>query len=101
LTHSDAPSLPPWPTDPPSSGQVVLRRFEDRDAPWTLPELHRIELHIEPWNTASAGAAMSAGFASEGLLRSYLEIDGLRRDLTSYAPIRGLPPTRESAIAER
>lgn len=64
---------------------------------WTLPEIHRLELHIEPWNTASARAATSAGFRFEGLLRSYLEIGGRRRDLSSFAIIRALPPIRESS----
>ncbi|WP_422390330.1 GNAT family N-acetyltransferase [Arthrobacter sp. N1] len=63
---------------------------------WTLPELHRLELHVEPWNTASASAATSAGFAVEGLLRGYLEIGGRRRDLMSYARIRDVPSGTEA-----
>lgn len=55
---------------------------------WSLAELHRLELHIEPWNTASIAMAERAGFPYEGLLRSYLEIGGRRRDLASYALIR-------------
>ncbi|WP_082045970.1 GNAT family N-acetyltransferase [Arthrobacter sp. L77] len=59
---------------------------------WTLPGLYRVELHIEPWNAASLGAARRAGFTYEGLLGSYLEIGGERRDLASYAVIRTAPP---------
>jgi ribosomal-protein-alanine N-acetyltransferase len=59
---------------------------------WTLPGLHRLELHVEPWNVASASVARRAGFAYEGLLRGYLEIGGLRRDLESYALIRTAVP---------
>ncbi|MHA7281510.1 GNAT family N-acetyltransferase [Arthrobacter sp. TMS2-4] len=59
---------------------------------WTLPGLHRVELHIEPWNAASIGVARRAGFSYEGLLGSYLEIGGERRDLASYAVIRTAPP---------
>ncbi|MBG6223880.1 RimJ/RimL family protein N-acetyltransferase [Arthrobacter sp. CAN_A2] len=59
---------------------------------WTLPGLYRVELHIEPWNTASIGVARRAGFSYEGLLGSYLEIAGERRDLASYALIRTAPP---------
>ncbi|MCC9144456.1 MULTISPECIES: GNAT family protein [unclassified Arthrobacter] len=55
---------------------------------WTLPELHRVELHIEPWNTASTRTAELAGFEREGLLRSYMEISGQRRDLLIYSALR-------------
>ncbi len=59
---------------------------------WTLPGLHRVELHIEPWNTASTTVADRVGFAHEGLLRSYLEIGGARCDLAVYSLIRTAPP---------
>jgi len=55
---------------------------------WTIPELHRIELYIEPWNTGSVKTAERAGFAREGLLRSHQEIGGRRRDMLLYATIR-------------
>lgn len=55
---------------------------------WTIPQLHRIELHIEPWNTASIGTAERAGYQREGLLRSRQEIGGRRRDMLLYAAIR-------------
>ena len=55
---------------------------------WTIPALHRIELYIEPWNTASARTAERAGYQREGLLRSHQEIGGRRRDLLLYARIR-------------
>jgi [ribosomal protein S5]-alanine N-acetyltransferase len=55
---------------------------------WTIPELHRIELHIEPWNTGSLRTAERAGYQREGLLRSYQEIGGQRRDLLLYAAVR-------------
>jgi RimJ/RimL family protein N-acetyltransferase len=56
---------------------------------WSIPALHRIELHIEPWNTSSIHVAERAGYAREGLLRSYQEIGGTRRDLFLYAAVRG------------
>ncbi|MCC3289755.1 GNAT family N-acetyltransferase [Arthrobacter sp. zg-Y1110] len=56
---------------------------------WTIPELHRVEAYIEPWNTASIRSAELAGFAQEGLLRSYMEISGQRRDLLIYGAVRG------------
>jgi RimJ/RimL family protein N-acetyltransferase len=55
---------------------------------WTIPQLHRLELHIEPWNTASIRTAERAGYQREGLLRSHQEIGGRRRDMLLYAAIR-------------
>ncbi|MBJ2119776.1 GNAT family N-acetyltransferase [Arthrobacter sp. MSA 4-2] len=55
---------------------------------WTIPELHRVELYIEPWNTASVRSADHAGFQREGLLRSHQEIAGVRRDMLLYAAVR-------------
>jgi RimJ/RimL family protein N-acetyltransferase len=55
---------------------------------WTIPGLHRLELHIEPWNTASIRTAERAGYQREGLLRSHQEIGGLRRDMLLYAAVR-------------
>ena len=61
---------------------------------WAFPELHRLELHIEPSNAASVAVAERAGFCHEGVLRGYQEIGGRRRDLASYALVRALqhPP---------
>lgn len=56
---------------------------------WTIPELHRLELHIEPWNTASVRTAERAGYRREGLLASHQEIGGERRDMLLYAYVRG------------
>lgn len=54
---------------------------------WTVPGLARIELHIEPWNLASARAAEKAGYAHEGLLRAHQEIGGTRVDMDLYAAL--------------
>ena len=64
---------------------------------WTIPELHRIELYIEPWNTGSVKTAERAGFEREGLLRSHQEIGGQRRDMLLYAAIRENPPAQPPA----
>ncbi len=56
---------------------------------WTIPALHRVELLIEPWNTASTRTAEYAGFTREGLLRSHQEIAEERRDVLIYAAVRG------------
>ncbi len=55
---------------------------------WTVPELHRIELYIEPWNAGSIHVAETAGYQREGLLRSHQEIGGSRRDMLLYATVR-------------
>jgi RimJ/RimL family protein N-acetyltransferase len=55
---------------------------------WTLPALHRVQLHIEEWNAASIRTAENAGYRREGLLRSYLEIGGRRRDMLLFAAVR-------------
>jgi ribosomal-protein-alanine N-acetyltransferase len=55
---------------------------------WTIPELHRIELYIEPWNVASVRTAEVAGFTCEGLLRSHQEIGGKRVDMLLHATLR-------------
>lgn len=60
---------------------------------WTIPEVHRIEAMIEPWNSASVHTAESAGFEREGVLRSYREIAGVRRDMAMYAVIREPSPS--------
>ena len=57
---------------------------------WSLPELHRIELYIEPWNAASWRTAGSAGYQREGLMHSHQEIGGRRVDMLLYAAIRPL-----------
>jgi RimJ/RimL family protein N-acetyltransferase len=58
------------------------------DFAWTVPGLHRVQLHIEEWNIASVRTAERAGYRREGLLRSYLEIGGRRRDMLSFAAVR-------------
>jgi [ribosomal protein S5]-alanine N-acetyltransferase len=62
---------------------TALTRFA-----WSLPELDRIELYIEPWNTASWRTAESGGYQREGLMRSHQEIGGRRVDMLLYAAIR-------------
>ena len=52
---------------------------------WSIDDLHRVELYIEPWNTASVRTAERAGYQREGLLRSHQEIGGRRRDMLLYA----------------
>jgi RimJ/RimL family protein N-acetyltransferase len=55
---------------------------------WSIQDLYRIELYIEPWNVGSIKSAERAGYEREGLLRSHQEIGGRRRDMLLYALIR-------------
>jgi ribosomal-protein-alanine N-acetyltransferase len=66
-----------------TSALTALTRFA-----WTIPGLYRVELYIEPWNTSSIRVAEAAGYLREGLLRSYQEIGGTRRDMLLYATTR-------------
>jgi [ribosomal protein S5]-alanine N-acetyltransferase len=56
-------------------------------ARWAHQELQvpRLELYVEPWNTASIRTAEKAGYQREGLLRSWQEVGGTRRDMYMYA----------------
>jgi RimJ/RimL family protein N-acetyltransferase len=55
---------------------------------WTIPALHRVQLHIEQENAPSIRTAERAGYLREGLLRSYMEIGGRRRDMLLFAAVR-------------
>ncbi|MFD6812453.1 GNAT family N-acetyltransferase, partial [Streptomyces anthocyanicus] len=58
-------------------------------AAWALRDLAlaRVELYVEPWNTASRKTAVHAGFAYEGHLCSYQSVGGERRDMLLYSRI--------------
>lgn len=65
---------------------------------WTLPQLHRIELYIEPWNVASERTARTAGYQREGLLRRHQMIGGNRVDMLLYAVTRPSIPRCDSGF---
>jgi RimJ/RimL family protein N-acetyltransferase len=48
-------------------------------------QLARVQLHAFPDNVASQRVAEKAGFTREGLLRSYREVRGERRDLIAFS----------------
>ena len=63
---------------------------------WALGVLGipRLELYVEPWNEASIRVAERAGFQQEGLLRSWQEVGGERKDMLMYSLLPGdLPDT--------
>ncbi|MQA75583.1 MAG: GNAT family N-acetyltransferase [Solirubrobacterales bacterium] len=51
--------------------------------------VERIELWIEPENEPSRRVAQRVGFRSEGLLRSFMPIQGVRRDMLMYSLLPG------------
>lgn len=53
-----------------------------------LPDIHRLELYVEPWNEASWRAAEQVGYQREGLLRSWESIGDQRRDMYMYSLLR-------------
>lgn len=55
---------------------------------WSLPDLHRLELHVEPDNLGSLRVSERAGFEHEGLLRSWLPIGDERRDVLVLSLLR-------------
>lgn len=54
---------------------------------WAASEggLARVQLTTEPANVASQRVAEKAGFSREGVLRSWIEIKGRRRDAVMYS----------------
>lgn len=51
--------------------------------------VQRIEVWIDPENTASLRLAERVGFHREGLLRSFMPINGVRRDMLMYSLLPG------------
>jgi RimJ/RimL family protein N-acetyltransferase len=51
--------------------------------------VQRVELWIDPENKPSLGVAEAVGFTREGLLRSFMPIQGRRRDMLMYSLLPG------------
>ncbi|WP_406462020.1 GNAT family N-acetyltransferase [Streptomyces sp. NBC_00111] len=66
---------------------------------WALHELRipRVQVLVEPWNTASLRTAESAGYRREGLLRDWQEIGGRRRDMLMYSRLNSDRPSGDRA----
>ena len=56
---------------------------------FTAVGLARLEILVEPGNIASQRVAEDAGFRREGVLRSYRELKGTRRDYVVYSLLVG------------
>ena len=72
-------------------GSGIASRALDLICRYAFDELRlaRVEVTIEPENTASRATAESVGFVEEGILRSYLHIAGARRDMLMYSLLPG------------
>ncbi|WP_345583958.1 GNAT family protein [Streptomyces prasinosporus] len=68
-------------------GQGAAVAAVDAVVGWALRDLRipRLELWVEPWNTASVRTAERAGFQREGLLRAWQQVGDERRDMFMYA----------------
>ncbi|WP_314177800.1 GNAT family N-acetyltransferase [Streptomyces winkii] len=72
-------------------GQGVAVAAVGAVASWALGELRipRLELYVEPWNTASVRTAERAGFQREGVLRGWQQVGSERRDMFMYSLLDG------------
>lgn len=61
------------------------------DWAFTLPEVARLELSIEPWNEASWHLAERVGFRREGLMRQWQTVGDERKDMFLYAILSSDP----------
>ncbi len=55
---------------------------------FTLEEVARVQLHVEPWNEGSWRAAEACGYQREGVLRSWQVVGTERRDMAVYSVLR-------------
>jgi RimJ/RimL family protein N-acetyltransferase len=55
---------------------------------FTLEEVARVQLYVEPWNEGSWRTAERCGFRREGLLRSWELVGTHRKDMFMYAVVR-------------
>ncbi|MFD5691145.1 GNAT family N-acetyltransferase [Streptomyces rubiginosohelvolus] len=92
-------SLGYWLTDL-ARGQGVARAALRTVTGWALRDLGvpRLQLYIEPWNTASARIAEDIGFRREGLLRGWQQVGDERRDMAVYALLNSDVPMDGRAV---
>ncbi|MGW1260271.1 GNAT family N-acetyltransferase [Streptomyces sp. NPDC002513] len=72
-------------------GQGIAAAALSAVARWALNALQipRLELYVEPWNTASVRTAEHVGFQREGLLRGWQQVGAERRDMFMYSLLSG------------
>ncbi|MGW5423176.1 GNAT family N-acetyltransferase [Streptomyces sp. NPDC003943] len=83
-------SLGYW-LSPAARGHAIAGTALATVAEWAFRDLEvpRLELCVEPWNTASARTAERAGFRREGVLRGWQQVGEERRDMVMYGRLRG------------
>jgi ribosomal-protein-alanine N-acetyltransferase len=76
---------------PQARGRRIMSRAVRLFSRWIFEDLpvERIEITIQPANAASRRVAERAGYTFEGVLRSYTEIKGKRRDMAMYSVLPG------------
>ncbi|MFF2718862.1 GNAT family N-acetyltransferase [Streptomyces sp. NPDC058011] len=81
-------------------GQGVTRAALRTVTGWALRDLRvpRLQLFIEPWNTASARIAVNVGYRHEGLLRGWQQVGGERRDMAVYGLLNSDGPVDGRAV---
>jgi [ribosomal protein S5]-alanine N-acetyltransferase len=63
---------------------------------FTLPEVQRLQLYVEPWNDASWRTAERCGYRREGLLASWQNVGPERKDMFMYSRVRAQPVAQSS-----
>lgn len=58
---------------------------------FTIEEVERVQLHVEPSNEASWRTAEACGYQREGLLRSWQRVGDERKDMYVYGVVREDP----------
>ncbi|WP_225994696.1 GNAT family N-acetyltransferase [Streptomyces arboris] len=81
-------------------GQGVTRAALRTVTGWALRDLGipRLQLFIEPWNTASARIAVDVGYRHEGLLRGWQQVGDERRDMAVYGLLNSDGPVDGRAV---
>lgn len=84
-------------------GQGVTRAALRTVTSWALRDLGvpRLQLFIEPWNTASARIAEDVGYRHEGLLRGWQQVGDERRDMAVYGLLNSDGPVDGRAVSAR
>ncbi|MFD3414884.1 GNAT family N-acetyltransferase [Streptomyces cyaneofuscatus] len=86
---------------PSGRGQGVTRAALRTVTGWALRDIGvpRLQLFIEPWNTASARIAVDVGYRHEGLLRGWQQVGDERRDMAVYGLLNSDGPVDGRAVA--
>ncbi|MYT36425.1 GNAT family N-acetyltransferase [Streptomyces sp. SID8356] len=85
---------------PSGRGQGVTRAALRTVTSWALRDLGipRLQLFVEPWNTASARIAVDVGYRREGLLRGWQRVGDERRDMAVYGLLNTDGPADGRAV---